>query len=253
MVFGTNWKMNKSREEARHYCQVLKEGIQSINDSVTIFIIPPYTSIDVLVSELKDTRIKLGVQNIYFEENGPFTGEISASMAKDAGVEIVEIGHSERRALFNDTDEIIARKIKATIDSGLIPLICVGENKGIYQMKKSTAYVRGQLAINLSLLEKGIEKEIWIAYEPAWAIGSEGRPAEPAHIEKIHLGIREELHRLFPDWAVDKIPILYGGSVNHHNAKNIFNSKNVDGLFIGRAADDPERLLELIHLAGGNR
>jgi len=253
MLFGTNWKMNKTREEAKRYCQVLKTGLSEIDDSVTLFIIPPYTSIDILVSELKDTKIKLGVQNIYYEKSGPFTGEISALMAKDAGAQIIEIGHSDRRTLFNDTDEIIARKTRASIDNGLIPLICVGENEDIFNMKQSISYVRGQVAMSLSLLEKRIEQELWIAYEPLWAIGTKGKPASPDHIEDVHQGIREELYNALPGWNISKIPILYGGSVNRINADNILCRRNVNGLFIGRAADEPNQLLELIQLAGGNK
>ncbi|MCG8481508.1 MAG: triose-phosphate isomerase, partial [Spirochaetales bacterium] len=201
------------------------------------------------VTGLAGTPTLVGVQNIHWAESGPYTGEISAIQARDAGASLVEVGHSERRVLFGDTDEIVARKARSVVTAGLTALVCVGESDEMYRLGRSVEYVTGQVATAISLLPPGETPRLWIAYEPVWAIGEGGRAADPDHVRRVHEGIRTELSYRLGDTVAAAVPILYGGSVSLQNAASFLAVPEVDGLFVGRTALDPGRFVELIRLA----
>ncbi|SFM21503.1 triose-phosphate isomerase [Salibacterium qingdaonense] len=237
VYIGTNWKMHKTIKEGREYCRKLKQIRADISDRIELFIIPPFTSLHPLQQELERTDIKLGAQNMHAEPYGPYTGEISPVMLEEIGVDIVELGHSERRQLFNETDDAVQKKAEAALSYNMTPLICIGETldekeKGVGREKLSA-----QLKISLEGLSYDEIQRVWIAYEPVWSIGEHGKPATPEHVEESHQFIREKLREQFGSAAAD-IPLLYGGSVNQQNVKEYLHVNEVDGLFIGRSAWD---------------
>ena len=243
-MLGTNWKMHKTKSEAVSYTKRLKELCQGIADP-TIFLIPPYTMIETVKEILADTQIKVGAQNMHFEEEGAYTGEISPKMLEDLSVDLVEIGHSERRQLYNETDYTVNKKVLACFKHGFAPLICLGETRLEKEHDAGTETVARQVRIALhGVGEQEIERVI-IAYEPVWAIGETGLPADPAYVEHIHGCIRGKLREMYGERA-DQVPILYGGSVNNQNSLEYMQKKNVDGLFIGRSAWDAENFHRII-------
>lgn len=235
---GTNWKMTKTTEEGLAYVKELKAFGQDVAQAgLQLFIIPSFLSLPAIHAELKGTGIKMGAQNMHWAENGAFTGEISAPMLKEAGVQMVELGHSERRAYFNETDEQLNKKIKTALRHNLQPLLCIGENREIKQ--KGEEAVFEHLANQMRVALDGIPEEeltsLLLAYEPVWAIGDNGTPAEAAYVDSIHTFIRNELKFHFGSIG-DSIPLLYGGSVNLDNFKSYYELEHVNGLFVGRTA-----------------
>lgn len=247
MYVGTNWKMNKSCAEARQFASVLRDRLNpSVFSTVSVFVIPPVTALT-QVLQLKEFGVRLGVQNIFWEASGAYTGEISAIQAVDAGASVIEIGHSERREMFGETDYTVARKVKAAVDAGATALICVGETWDVYQTGRFVPFVQGQTAIATSLVTASQLSNVWIAYEPTWAIGEGSDPAQPHDVRDVHRGIRQELEYRFGHKG-SGVPILYGGSVDGSNATEFLSIDDVDGLFVGRYALDPERFVETIEV-----
>ncbi|MBP3040908.1 triose-phosphate isomerase [Bacillaceae bacterium Marseille-Q3522] len=244
IYIGTNWKMHKTIAEGREYCKSLKELIKDRDKRMQLFIIPPYTSLVPLKEEL-DSSILLGAQNMHWEEEGPFTGEISPAMLKEIGIDIVELGHSERRQYYNENDCELNKKIKAAIKNDLTPLLCIGENKE----QKAFGVSEETLAIQLKTCLKGVTleqaKRLWVAYEPVWAIGEGGTEAAPDYVHQMHGSIRKTLVGLFPEYG-QNIPILFGGSVNITNAIAYLKGENVNGLFIGRSAWDLQKFAPIL-------
>ncbi|MHB8065353.1 MAG: triose-phosphate isomerase [Ruminiclostridium sp.] len=235
VLLGTNWKMHKTAEEAVNYTKELKELSRNF-ESFEIFIIPPYTDLWEVKKIVKDSSILLGAQNMHWEAEGAYTGEISPKMLKEIGIDIIELGHSERRQYYNETDFTVNKKVLAALNYGMIPLICVGEKleDKEYGVSKEILSKQVKLALN-GVLESQVSK-IWIAYEPVWAIGEQGIPAEPSYIGEIHTHIRNILIELYGENSGTIVPILYGGSVNIDNSVAFIKQPNVDGLFIGRSA-----------------
>jgi L-erythrulose 1-phosphate isomerase len=250
MLVGTNWKMNKTRSEAQAFSDVLTAHLDEETLSlVSVFVIPPLTCLPG-VESLRSLGVRLGVQNIHWETAGPFTGEISAYQAMDAGASVIEVGHSERRSGFDDSDYRVARKTRAAVEAGATALLCVGEPREIFEMGKAVPYVRGQVSIATSLLDEESVCRLWVAYEPVWAIGEGSDAAQSEHVDAVHRGIRSELETRFAtEGKAGSIPILYGGSVNTANAGDFLAVQDVDGLFVGRSALDPEQFVETIRLA----
>jgi len=217
---------------------------------VEVVIVPPFTAIAKVVEALgKAQNIKVGAQNMYWEKNGPFTGEISAALLRDLFVHYVVLGHSERRRLFGETDEIVNRKVRAAHDAALRPIVCIGEtlkqrDRGNVE-KILSIQLRGSLA---GLAPKQLQETV-IAYEPVWAIGT-GRTASPEQAQEVHLFIRERLARQDAKIA-DALPILYGGSVKTGNARELFAQPDVDGGLIGGASLKAEEFLSIMAAARG--
>lgn len=233
-VVAGNWKMFKDKNETIELISHLKEKLLKFNSDVEVAICPPFTSLETAKEMIKGSIIKLGAQNMYYEEEGAFTGEVSAKMLKSFGVEYVILGHSERRTIFKENDSIINKKILKAIESDLIPIFCIGETLAEREENKTFEIVERQLIEGLNGVTNAQIEKVIIAYEPVWAIGT-GKTATPSQAEEVHKFIREKLSTLFNNQLADRITILYGGSVKPENAKELFNQPNIDGGLIGGA------------------
>ena len=244
---GTSWKMNKGLDESRRYIRGLRDYVQSTPlPGVQPFIIPSFTAVTTVREELgADSPVLLGVQNAHWEDEGAWTGEVSVAQAKDAGAQLVEIGHSERREHFGETVETTRRKVAATLAHGLMPLLCIGESAETKQAGGSSRFILDQAAGALDGLADEQLRRVLIAYEPIWAIGEHGRPATV-----------EELRRPFADLAREyggrTSGLLYGGSVNLDNAEELLGIEHVTGLFIGRAAWQLPGYLRILEIAAAH-
>jgi L-erythrulose 1-phosphate isomerase len=239
ILLGTNWKMHKTVEEALKYTNALKELAKDFSQ-FKFFIIPPYTDLWHVKKELGDSGILLGAQNMHWEEEGAFTGEISPRMLKEIGIDIIELGHSERRQYYNENDYTVNKKAVAALEKGFIPLICIGEYIEDKNYGVTEEVIGRQLKIALHGVSDEDVQKVWIAYEPVWAIGANGIPAEPSYASKVQSHIRKVLMSLYGEEIAREIPILYGGSVNIENCEALIQQRDIDGLFIGRAAWNTE-------------
>lgn len=233
-IIAGNWKMNKTVGEAVAFIRKLKDLVSGVND-VEIVVAPPFTAISALRSEIEGSSIKLSAQNLHWEEKGAYTGEISPVMLKDLDCKYVIIGHSERRQYFGETDEIINRKLKAAIKNGINPIFCIGETLLEREKGETFNVINRQLELGLKDIKKGEIKEIVIAYEPVWAIGT-GRTATPSQAEEAHRFIRERLEVLFSREISEAVRIQYGGSVTPENIKALMEQANIDGALVGGAS-----------------
>jgi triosephosphate isomerase len=244
-ILAANWKMNLTHSEAESYLETFLSEIGQVND-VEIVIIPPFTAIPALVSASEKVAfLRIGAQNMHWEKNGAFTGEVSATMLRALYVKYVIVGHSERRTLFGETDEVVNRKVRAALDAGLRPILCVGESLHERDSGQVEEVLRRQLHKGLeNVVEKDLP-EIVVAYEPCWAIGT-GRTATPAEAEQSHAFIRSDLSELFGATTADRVRIQYGGSVKPENAEDLMRQKNIDGALIGGASLDPRSFARII-------
>ena len=241
-LFFANWKMNHGPTEARAYMTAFLRTFAPRDDR-TVAMFPPALSLCAARDARGErTDILLGVQNIFEREKGAFTGENSAPIARDAGAELVLVGHSERRHVFGESNLEVAQKVAIAPQFGLTPVLCVGETLAQRQMDAAEAIVMEQLEVGVSSLPKVAASQIIVAYEPVWAIGT-GHSATPDDASSMHRVIREKLRTLAPD--TDEIPILYGGSVNTKNAESLLAADGVDGLLVGSACLDPEGWAEI--------
>ena len=216
---------------------LLKElSTQKLPSDVEIIICPPATHLSSLAGA---TNISIGVQNMFYEDKGAYTGEISAPMLIDLDVKYVLVGHSERREYFNETDEIVAKKINKALEHDLSPIFCCGEPLSIREKSNHVSYVKSQLEQGLFHLSPQEMMKLVLAYEPIWAIGT-GETASPQQAQEMHKAIREIISNKYGISVADKVPILYGGSVNPGNAQNLFSQKDVDGGLVGGASLNPQ-------------
>lgn len=249
-LLGTNWKMNKTLAEGTDYTVKVSEIITKY-PQFEFFIIPPHTHLWKL-KELLDSKksaLKLGAQNMHYDDAGQFTGEISPVMLAEIGLDIVELGHCERRQYFNETDETVNLKTLAALKHQLLPLICIGEKMSDRNYGISKEMLAKQLKVALKNVSADEIGKFWIAYEPIWAIGVNGIPAETPYVEEIHDFLRSVLIDLYGPSGKD-VPLLFGGSVNINNASEYARLTNVDGLFIGRSAWEPDLFEEIMILVG---
>ena len=237
-VFAANWKMNYGPTEARAFAAAFAARWTPHADR-TVIVFPPALSLTTLAHALGGrSDIAIGVQNIWTEAKGAFTGENSAAMARDAGARYALVGHSERRHVFGETDAQTAKKCLAAARGGLVPILCVGELLEEREAGVTTAVVLRQLRAGIAELGPDIISTMAIAYEPVWAIGT-GRTATPSDAAEVHAAIRAALSEQISHAAGD-IPILYGGSVSAANASSLLAAENVDGLLVGGASLDAE-------------
>jgi triosephosphate isomerase len=237
-----NWKMNKNAEEALSLANLLKNKLKNVKNR-DVVVCPPYTSLCCVSKELKGSNIKVGAQNMHYEDKGAYTGEISPLMLRDF-CEYVILGHSERRQYFNEDDAIINRKVKKALEYDLKPILCVGETLQQREENKTFDVVREQLNMSLKSIGKGI-KNVIIAYEPVWAIGT-GKNATPAEAEEVHIFIRKELGKLYSSKVAHGMRIIYGGSVKASNAKELMSQSNIDGCLVGGASLDADEFAKII-------
>lgn len=244
-VIAGNWKMNNDLAESKNLISKLIAGLSSEKINCDVIVCPPYTSLSESSSLLKGSIIKLGAQNMYFEENGAFTGEISASMLKSAGCEYVILGHSERRTIFGETDELINKKIKKALISGLLPIFCVGETLQERESGVTNDVIKRQVTEGLKGISAEDMKKIIVAYEPVWAIGT-GKTASPQQAEDVHAFIRGLVKSLYSNEIAEGLVIQYGGSVKPDNAKELLSQNDIDGALVGGACLKSESFIGII-------
>ncbi len=229
---GTSWKMNKIRSEAHQFALALLASPTAKTAAAQLFVIPPHPYIFDVAGILKSTPVKIGAQNMHWSDQGAWTGEISPLMVKDCGATLVEIGHSERRANFGETDETVALKTRAAVKHGLTALVCIGDTKEEYDSGRTAAALEKQVRALLKYVSAEAAGNVAIAYEPVWSIGEGGIPATPEFANEQHI----KIDTLVKDITGASLPILYGGSVNPQNSVQLASQSHIDGLFIGRAA-----------------
>ncbi|NBZ87762.1 triose-phosphate isomerase [Stagnihabitans tardus] len=236
---GTSWKMNKTLAEARAFAEGLLATEASRDPRLQRFVIPPFTAVREVKAMLAATSVKVGAQNMHWEDQGAWTGEISPLMLKDCGLDLVELGHSERRAHFGETDEAVGLKAAAAVRHGLIPLICIGETLEEREAGRAAEVLAHQT--RMALADVGAAP-VLLAYEPVWAIGAGGIPASAGYADARQAEIIAVAHEV----TGRRIPCLYGGSVNPGNCAELIACPHVDGLFIGRSAWDVAGYLDIL-------
>jgi len=247
-IVAANWKMNMTQAESGRFIESLLLELGDITD-VEVVIVPPFTALAKVMEALGASQsIKVGAQNMHWEPNGAFTGEISAALLRDLLVRYVVLGHSERRTLFGETDEIVNRKVRAAHEATLRPIVCVGEtleqrDKGNVE-KILSIQLRGSLK---DLNEKELHETV-IAYEPVWAIGT-GRNATPQQAQEAHAFIRHTLREMSDESTADRIRIQYGGSVKPENARDLMTQPDIDGALVGSASLDPRSFAQIVKAA----
>jgi triosephosphate isomerase len=246
-VIAGNWKMNNDLNESQNLVSGIINGLGS-DDKCDVIVCPPYTSLSDVYSLIKNSRIKLGAQNMYYEESGAYTGEISASMLKSVGCQYVILGHSERRTIFNETDETINKKIKKAIESGLKVIFCIGESISQRENGTTNDVVRLQLIKGLQDVSSEDLKNMIIAYEPVWAIGT-GKTATPEQAQDVHSFIRNLIEENYSSESAEEIIIQYGGSVKPDNAAVLLSQRDIDGALVGGACLKADSFLSIIAAA----
>ena len=242
-LIAGNWKMYKTTAEAASLVEEIKKGAAGAPSDV--IVAPPYTSLVAVVAAAKGSPVAVAAQNMHFEKEGAFTGEVSATMLKDIGVSHVILGHSERRQYFAETDEGVAKKTRAALDNGLTPISCVGETLAEREAGRTMEVVGRQVGAILDAVAANEATKVVIAYEPVWAIGT-GKVATPEQAQEVHAFIRGHLARRDAKIA-DEVRILYGGSVKPDNVKGLMALPDVDGALVGGASLKADSFLKLVH------
>lgn len=237
-----NWKMNLTRAESVALAQGVVNGLGGVSSGVELAICPPFVYLDAVSAVVKGSQVGLGAQNLYFEGNGAFTGEVSAAMLTDIGCRYVIIGHSERRALLGETDSVVFKKTRAALAAGLTPIVCVGETLEQREQGKTSEVVRSQFLGSLGELTAEEAARVVLAYEPVWAIGT-GKVATPQQAEEVHADLRQLITSHFGQAIADGMRIQYGGSVKPDNAKELLGQPNIDGALVGGASLKAESFL----------
>jgi triosephosphate isomerase len=229
-----NWKMNKTVGEAIDLVRQLKASISG-TEGVEVAVAPPFTALYAVHKELEGSSIRLAAQNLFWEEKGAYTGEVSPPMLKELGCQYVILGHSERRQFFGETDETVNRKMKAALGQDLKVIFCIGETLKEREEGKTFSVIERQITGGLKDIGKEEMKRVVVAYEPVWAIGT-GKTATPEQAEEVHRFIREKLEKLYSRGIAEEVRIQYGGSVTPENVKGLMNQKNIDGALVGGAS-----------------
>ncbi len=246
-VIAGNWKMNKLPNEAMEFITELTPLVKDTENEVILCV--PYTDLFYSLLHAQDTNIKIGAQNMHYEENGAYTGEVSGEMLKSIGVEYVIIGHSERRAYYNETDESVNKKLKKAITLGLKPIVCVGESLEERESGKAKEIVTTQTRLALEGLNNDDVKKTIIAYEPIWAIGT-GKTATKEDANETIKWIREEIKKIYGKEVSDSVIIQYGGSVKSSNAKELFTTSDIDGGLVGGASLKADEFAKIVNYEG---
>ncbi len=236
-----NWKMNLTVSEARELATAIVKASPDLSEA-EIVLAPPFTALIEVKKVLEDSSVQLAAQNLFWEEKGAFTGEISAPMLRDAGCQYVIVGHSERRQYFGETDESVNKKIQAALKSRLFPIFCLGETLAERERGETMDVISRQLRGGLDDIGVGIFKSVVVAYEPVWAIGT-GRTATPGQAEEVHAHIREKLAQKYGIGPAECAIILYGGSVKPANSFALLSEKNIDGFLVGGASLEAESFI----------
>jgi triosephosphate isomerase len=245
-LIAGNWKMNLIPSEAKAFAIELKDAVKNVKDDVEVMIAPTFTALDSVNEVIKGSVIKLGAQNINENEKGAFTGEISADMLLDVGVEYVIIGHSERRHIYKESDELINKKIIFALKKGLKPILCVGELLEEREKGITNDIVKSQVVNGLKNISGDDMSKIVIAYEPVWAIGT-GKVATPEIADEVHAVIRGKISELYSKEIADNLTIQYGGSVKPDNVDGLMAKENIDGALVGGASLKVDSFARLVN------
>jgi len=244
-VIAGNWKMFNNINETVKLISDIKQNLHDEKQDVLVVVCPPFTNLETASTLMKNSTIKLGAQNMYFEDNGAFTGEISPSMLKSVGVEYVILGHSERRTIFGENDQLINKKIKAAIKHELKPIFCIGETLAEREKGVTFNVIETQVRNGLQGLNQQELLNLIIAYEPIWAIGT-GKTATPEQAQEVHKFIRDLIAKVFSPTFAEGIIIQYGGSVKPENAKELLSQPDIDGALVGGACLKSDSFLKII-------
>jgi triosephosphate isomerase len=245
-LIAGNWKMNKGVAEAEALASDIRLELAECRE-VDVVLCPPFTSLRVVGDVITDTLIKLGAQNMHWESDGAYTGEISAGMLRDLYCHYVILGHSERREYFGETDGTVNRKVKAALSGNLVPIACVGEKLEQRESGAAQQVVRGQMEAGLAGLGEGLRSLI-VAYEPVWAIGT-GRTATPEQAQEMHALIRTVLAEMSDRETAEAVRVLYGGSLKPANAKDLLCQPDIDGGLVGGASLEAHSFVEIVQAA----
>lgn len=243
-IIAGNWKLNNTEKEAVELVTALRKGLADV-DMVDIVVCPVFTVLPVVHDILLESNIGLGAQNVFWEDSGAYTGEISAPLLKDIGVQYVIIGHSERRQYFNETDETVNKRIKATLAQSLTPIVCVGEVLQEREDNKTFDVVQKQCEGAFSGLTTEDMEKIIIAYEPVWAIGT-GKTATPEQAQEVHRFIRGLLTKMYDENVAQSMCIQYGGSVKPENSAELMSQPDIDGALVGGASLKADSFIDII-------
>lgn len=247
-VIAGNWKMNNDLNGTVSLISDIKKELNGKNVNAETIICPPFTNLETAFALLKNSSIKLGAQNLYFEESGAFTGEISPSMLKSTGCEYVILGHSERRTIFGENDQVINKKIKIAVKHGLKPIFCIGETLEEREKGVTFKVIETQVTNGLKELTEGELEHLIVAYEPVWAIGT-GRNATPQQAQEVHLFIRGLISKIYSQDFANQLVIQYGGSVKADNAKELLSQPDIDGALVGGACLNADSFVKIIEAA----
>jgi triosephosphate isomerase len=245
-IVAGNWKMNKSLAEAVDLAEGIKADLAEFLEA-DVVLCPPFTALKAVSDVISDTSIKLGAQNMHWEANGAFTGEISAAMLRDLYCRYVILGHSERRAMFHETDKVVNQKVKTALAGNLCPIVCVGETLQQREAGETQQVVGSQVEQSLAGLGADLHKVV-IAYEPVWAIGT-GRNATAEQAQEVHAFIRQTLGKLAGPEVASGLRIQYGGSMKPSNAKELLSQPDVDGGLVGGASLEARSFVEIVRAA----
>jgi len=247
-IVAGNWKMNMDLNAGAELAEGIVNGLESEPADCGVILFPPFVTIPAVIEKVNGSDIEVGGQNLYYESAGAYTGEISAGMLKSAGCRYVLVGHSERRHIFGEESPLLARKLRAALEEGITPVLCVGELLDQREAGKAEAVVREQLEGVLKGLDESGISGVITAYEPVWAIGT-GKTATPEDAASMHAVIREWISQSFGDSAADDMSIMYGGSVKPHNAETILSEEDIDGALVGGASLKADSFLDIIRSA----
>ncbi len=245
-VIGGNWKMNKVVGEAVETSKKIVDLVKDVSDNAEVFIAPPFTALDAVGKVIKGSNIGLGAQDLFWEDEGAFTGEVSPSMLEDIGCSYVIAGHSERRQYFKESNDEVNKKVMAILRHNLTPVMCIGEKLEEREEGKTFDVVRDHISNGLAGISSDEVKKLAIAYEPVWAIGT-GKTATPQQAEEVHSYIRYLLLDMYDSETADAVRIIYGGSVKPDNISDLMEEDNIDGGLIGGASLDPESFSKIVH------
>jgi triosephosphate isomerase len=248
-IIAGNWKMYKTAADGLALVTALKKEFVGVSDAdVEVVVCPPFTALYAVGALLQGSSIKLGAQNVHWEKEGAFTGEVAAPMLKESGVSYAIVGHSERRLYFGETNEGVNKRAKAALASGIRPIICVGETLAQREAGQTEAVVRDHVAGGLAGFTRDAMLDTVIAYEPVWAIGT-GKTATPAQAQEVHAFIRELLAAMFDSRVAEKMRIQYGGSVKPANAKELLGQSDIDGALVGGASLEAKGFADIVKAA----
>lgn len=245
-IIASNWKLHKTRKESREFLNQFREKVKYISET-EMALAPAYTSLGVVSNGLEGTGIKLCAQNVYFESEGAFTGEVSPEMLAEIGTDYVIVGHSERRQIFGETDGMINKKISAVFEQGMKPILCIGETGDQREQGKTESVLQNQLRNDLRGLDPEQVSEMVVAYEPIWAIGT-GESASPADAQAGCKFAREQIKKIVNKDTGEKVRLQYGGSIKPHNAGELMSQPDIDGGLVGSASLDPDSFAEIISI-----